>query len=62
MSKAVIGQFYETEKAAEARARELVKEWDGKLAWYVVGGDKGYLVISEKAAKAVFKDRIKAIK
>lgn len=45
--KAVIGQFYKTIEKATKRADELKRMWKGRVAFGVVGGSKGYVVLSE---------------
>lgn len=54
--KAIIAQFYKTEKPAIERVNELKKLWKGRVAWYVAETKNGYFVISESQARACFPD------
>jgi len=54
--KAVIGRYYKKLKDAEKYAESMRKMWKGRIAFYVFCYDKGYLVISESAARACFPD------
>ena len=50
--KAIVGIFYETLEKAQQRAEALKRMWKGRVAFVVVGNEKGYLVISESSARA----------
>jgi len=50
--KAVVGIFYKTLEKAQSRAEALKRMWKGRIAFVVVGSEKGYLVISESSARA----------
>lgn len=54
--KAIIAQFYKTEKKAIKRVLELKKFWRGKLSWYIICAKNGYFVISEKQARLCYPD------
>ena len=54
--KAVIAQFYNTEKAALKQALKKCEMWNGRLAWYVVQAKNGYFVISETVARRCYSD------
>ncbi len=51
--KVVIGIYYKTLRKAVNRAEEMKRLWKGRVAFVVVGSkEKGYIVISEGAARA----------
>ena len=50
--KAIIGQFYKNIDKAAKRAKELKKMWKGRVAFVVIGGKNGFLVVSESTARA----------
>lgn len=49
--KALIGQFYKTLEGAIKKANANKEMWKGRLGWFVVKTDKGFLVISETQAR-----------
>ena len=51
--KAIIGQFYKTEAGALKRAEQLKVVNKGKKCFVVIGNEKkGFMVVSEKSARA----------
>ena len=65
--KAIIAQYFKTEKRAVKRVLELKEMWKGKLAWYVICVPNGYFVVSETQARKCgyltsYKDRRYGVK
>ena len=50
--KAILGQFYKTAERALKRAEELKRLRKGKVCFIVVGAENGFMVISERSARA----------
>lgn len=52
--RAVIAQYYKTEKSAAKRCAENSRLWKGRVAWYVLCAKNGYFVISESVARSLY--------